>query len=52
LPRLSGRSAFCEETFAGICGNEEDASIAAAGVTTMKPPGSTDCVEKLDWRGF
>jgi hypothetical protein len=24
-PRLSGRSAFCEETFAGTCGNEEDA---------------------------
>ena len=24
-PRLSGRFAFCEETFAGTCGNEEDA---------------------------
>jgi len=24
-PRLSGRSAFSEETFAGRCGNEKDA---------------------------
>ena len=27
-PRLSGLSAFCEETFAGTCGNEEDAPKA------------------------
>jgi hypothetical protein len=26
-PRLSGRSAFCEETFDGTCSNEEDAPI-------------------------
>jgi hypothetical protein len=28
-PRLSGHSAFCEETFAGTCGNEEDAPFPA-----------------------
>jgi hypothetical protein len=27
LPRLSGRSAFSEETFSGRCGNEKDAPI-------------------------
>jgi len=30
-PRLSGRSAFSEETFAGRCGNEKDAPIADRG---------------------
>jgi hypothetical protein len=30
-PRLSGRSAFSEETFAGRCGNEKEAPIPAGG---------------------
>jgi hypothetical protein len=40
-PRLSGRSAFSEETFAGGCGNEKDAPEAADRATAIQSQGST-----------
>ena len=36
-PRLSGRSAFIEETFGGRCGNEKDAPIAAVRSAALEP---------------
>jgi hypothetical protein len=38
-PRLSGRSAFSEETFAGGCGNEKDAPKIGIGGHLAVPPG-------------
>jgi hypothetical protein len=34
-PRLSSRSALSEKTFAGICGNEEDAPIPVIGLNSL-----------------
>ena len=39
-PRLSGRYAFSEETFAGRCGNEKDAPISAIHLIEVGPAGS------------
>jgi hypothetical protein len=38
-PRLSGRSTFSEETFAGRCGNEKDAPAPVIPVKAIKPSG-------------
>jgi hypothetical protein len=43
-PRLSGRSAFCEETFAETCGNEGEAPIPAVRATMTEPPESVEAL--------
>ena len=40
-PRLSGRSAFSEKTFAGSCGNEKDAPIPDLPAFAPERGGST-----------